>query len=100
MSHDLDQLQQLILRERQGRDRGWWQRMRDAYAPHAAVAISWFTGSATDFITRSEQMAESGDRAVHRLAPPVIDMAGDRAVAEVPSVVSRRNPRVRSPRRG
>jgi len=91
MTYELDKLQQLIVRERQGRDRGWWQRMRDAYAPDAAVAISWFRGTATEFIARSQQMAESGDRAVHRLAPPVIDIADDRAVAEVPAAIELRS---------
>jgi SnoaL-like domain len=85
MTHDIDEIQQLILRERQGRDRGWWDRMRAAYSADATVTISWFQGSASEFITRSEQMAANGDRAAHRLSPPVIDIFGDRAVAEVPA---------------
>lgn len=87
MTQASDEIQQLILRERQGRDRGWWHRMYSAYAPDATVAVSWFSGAATEFIARSEQMAASGDQAVHRLAPPVIDVADDRAVAEVPAAV-------------
>jgi hypothetical protein len=84
---DTDEISQLILRERQGLDRGWWHRMRTAYASNATVALSWFSGSATEFIARSEQMAANGDRATHRLAPPVIDFADDRAIAEVPAAI-------------
>jgi hypothetical protein len=87
MGNDIEQIQQLVLRERQGRDRGWWQRMRAAYSPDATVAVSWFSGSATEFIVRSEQMAGTGNQAVHRLSPPVIDIAGDRAVAEIPAAI-------------
>jgi hypothetical protein len=87
MDHDIEQIQQLILRERQGRDRGWWHRMRAAYTPDATVAVSWFSGSATEFIARSEQMATSGNQAVHRLSPPVIDIVRDRAIAEVPAAI-------------
>ncbi len=90
MTHDVVQIQQLILRERQGRDRGWWERMRAAYAADATVTVSWFEGSASEFIARSEQMAANGDRAVHRLAPPVVDIVGDRAVAEVPAGIELR----------
>ncbi|SEF20041.1 hypothetical protein SAMN05421837_101204 [Amycolatopsis pretoriensis] len=31
---------EVVLRERQGRDRGWWDRMRACYAPDAAVRLS------------------------------------------------------------
>jgi hypothetical protein len=87
MADDLAEIEQLILRERQGRDRGWWHRMRAAYTSDATVVVSWFSGSATEFIARSEQMASNGNQAVHRLAPPVIDVAADRAIAEVPAAI-------------
>jgi hypothetical protein len=32
-------------------------------------------------------MVGSGDRAVHRLSPPVVDVVGDRAVIELPMIV-------------
>jgi hypothetical protein len=87
MADDVAEIQQLILRERQGRDRGWWHRMRAAYTSDAVVAVSWFAGSAAEFIVRSEQMAASGNQAVHRLAPPVIDIVDGRAIAEVPAAI-------------
>jgi hypothetical protein len=84
---DTDEISQLILRERQASDRGWWHRMRTAYTPNATVWVNWFSGSATEFIVRSEYVAANGDHATHRLAPPVIDIVNDRAVAEVPAAI-------------
>ncbi|MFD7922241.1 nuclear transport factor 2 family protein [Streptomyces sp. NPDC059740] len=84
---DMTAVTQLVLRERQGRDRGWWQRMRDSLAPDARVAISWFRGSGEEFVTASEAMAKGGTQAVHRMGPPVVDVAGDRAVVEAPAAI-------------
>lgn len=78
---------ELVLRERQGRDRGWWDRMRACYAPDSAVRLSWFRGSGEEFVARSREMAGRGDVARHRLGPPVVDADGDRAVAEVPAAI-------------
>lgn len=78
---------QLILRERQGRDRGWWEAMRECFAADSTVRVSWFNGSGPDFVSASETMSGRGDTATHRLSPPVVTVAGDRAIAEVPAVI-------------
>ncbi len=80
---DLIQITQLILRERQGRDRGWWQQMQDAFAPDSIVRLSWYRGDGAGFVDGSERMSGSGDKAVHRLSPPVIHLDADRAIAEM-----------------
>ncbi len=77
----------LVLRERQGRDRGWWDRMQACYAQDAVVRLSWFRGSAEEFVARSREQAAHGDVARHRLGPPIVDLDGDRAVAEVPAAI-------------
>ncbi|MDX6742922.1 nuclear transport factor 2 family protein [Actinocorallia sp. A-T 12471] len=84
---DTEDITQLILRERQGRDRGWWHQMRDAYFPDSTVSLSWFTGSGPDFVRESEAMSGRGDRAVHRLGPPIVQCEGDRAFAEVATAI-------------
>jgi hypothetical protein len=84
---DVDELTQLVLRERQGRDRGWWAQMRACFAPGATIRVSWFQGTADEFIARSKDMAARGDQASHRLSPPVVHVMGDRAVVEVPMTV-------------
>jgi hypothetical protein len=84
---DINEVTQLILHERQGRDRGWWQQMRDAFWPDSTVNLSWFTGSGPDFVARSEDMSGRGDRSVHRIAAPVVHVHGDRAYAEAATAV-------------
>jgi len=84
---DTDEISQLILRERQGRDRGWWDQMREAFLPDSAVSLSWFSGTGSDFVARSQDMSGRGDRAVHRLSPPVVHVHGDRAYAELSTAI-------------
>ncbi|QJY47414.1 nuclear transport factor 2 family protein [Pseudonocardia broussonetiae] len=84
---DVETITQLVLHERRARDRGWWDRMRDAYWPEAVVSISWFTGPAHEFVTASEAMSGGGTVATHRLAPVVVETAGERALAEAPAAI-------------
>ena len=84
---DTTDITQLILRERQGRDRGWWDQMRSAFRSDAIVRLSWFDGSGDDFVTRSQEMSGRGDLAVHRVQPPAVRLRGDRAHAEVAASV-------------
>lgn len=76
-------LGQLVLLERQARDRGWWPLMRECYAPGSTVRLSWFRGSGQEFVAASERMAGRGDLSRHRLGPPVVHVRGPRAVIEV-----------------
>jgi hypothetical protein len=84
---DVETIAQLVLHERQGRDRGWWDRMRDSYWPDATVHLSWFSGDAHAFVDASAAMAGRGDQAAHRLSPVVVDIVGDRALAEAPAAI-------------
>jgi hypothetical protein len=81
---------QLVLHEREGRDRGWWHQMRDCWELDGEVRVAWFQGAAADFINRSKKMAESGDLSRHRLAPPVVHVNGERAVVEVGAAIDSR----------
>ncbi|MFB6552488.1 MULTISPECIES: nuclear transport factor 2 family protein [unclassified Streptomyces] len=78
---DVTAVAQLVLHERQARDRGWWDAMRRCFADDSTVRLSWFQGSGPDFVTASQQMARRGDASTHRLAPPVVDVNDDRALA-------------------
>lgn len=84
------EISQLVLRERQGRDRGRWDRMREAWDPEGRVRISWIDGSATEFIGGSIAMSAGGTSATHRMSPPVVDVIGDRAVVTAPAVIELR----------
>ncbi len=87
MSTPIEDVTQLVLRERQCRDRGWWDQMAECFADNAAIRMSWFTGSAAEFVRRSREMSGRGDYAVHRLSPPAIQFKDDRALAEVPLTI-------------
>lgn len=89
MSTPADEVTQLVLRERQSRDRGWYDRMADCFADDSVVAMSWFDGSGAEFVRESRCMAEGGwgGRSGHRLSPPAIRVQGDRALAELPLAI-------------
>ncbi|WP_262505313.1 nuclear transport factor 2 family protein [Streptomyces sp. TRM68367] len=78
---------QLVLRERQSRERGWYEEMATCFADDSIVQMSWFTGSGADFVRQTRAMAGRGDHAVHRLSPPTVRIDGDRALVELPLVI-------------
>ena len=86
---DSEAVTQLVLRERQSRDRGWWERMAACFAPDSVVDMSWFTGPGAEFVARSREMSAGGwgGLSVHRLSPPAVRVCGDRALAELPLVI-------------
>lgn len=88
---DVTEVSQLILRERRGRDRGWWSEMRECLAADAAVRLSWFRGSGADFVAASREMAVRGDSATHTLGPPIVDVLGARALVEVAAAIHMRS---------
>jgi hypothetical protein len=88
--NDVAELTQLVLRERQARDRGWWDRMSECFHPDSTVRLSWFTGSGPEFVAGSRDMSGRGDKVTHRLCPPVVRQYRDRAVIEVPAAIEMR----------
>ena len=84
VAQDAHAVMQLVLRERQCRDRGWWYEMAACFAPEATIAMSWFSGSATEFIRQTQKRSSDGVWGRHRLSPPAVRVAGDRAWAELP----------------
>ncbi len=81
---DIDQITQLVLQERQGRDRAWWAQMRGCFHEDSTVRLSWFDGNGYDFTAGSQKMSERGNKVLHRLSPPVIHARESRAVVELP----------------
>jgi hypothetical protein len=68
---------QVVLNERQGRDRGWWDLMRDLYWPDSRVKLSWYDGPGAGFVDDSAAMAERGSVALHHLYSPSVHVRGD-----------------------
>ncbi|MEY9944940.1 nuclear transport factor 2 family protein [Kitasatospora sp. GAS1066B] len=87
---DTERITQLILHERQGRDRGWWEQLAAAYWPDSRVSLSWYTGSGPGFVAGSRDMVGRGDQSVHRMSPPAVHLAGDRGYVEAPAGVELR----------
>lgn len=77
----------LVLRERQGRDRGWWDQMAACYSPESSVFVSWFRGSGAEFVATSRTRTAGGTNPLHRLSPPVVHSQARRAIAEVPAAI-------------
>ncbi len=86
-SADITSISQLILRERESRDLGHWEQMRECFWPDSVVRISWFRGNGPDFVTGSIDMARRGIPAKHRLGPVLVTLAGDRAIASLTAII-------------
>lgn len=86
-SADITAITQLILREREDRDLGRWDDMRQCFWPDSHVGVSWFQGSGDDFVTGSIDMARRNVLAKHRLAPIRVRLNGDRAIATLAAII-------------
>jgi hypothetical protein len=78
---DIVLVQQLVCREREARDRQWWDEMRDLYADESYVDLSWFQGSGARFIDESIELAKQGTSAKHQLGPVIVRLDRDRTRA-------------------
>lgn len=86
-SADITAITQLIVRERDSRDMGFWNRMLDCFHPDAEIDISWITGNAKQFVEGSKDMAARGMKATHRLGPILVTLNGDKAVATLGGII-------------
>jgi SnoaL-like domain len=84
---DVSAVTQLILRERLSRDLGLWEQMRDCFHDDSVVRISWINASGPEFVRRSKEMAERNVQASHRLGPILVTLAGDRAIAQLVTII-------------
>jgi hypothetical protein len=84
---DICAVSQLVLLERECRDVGRWNRMRECFHPDSQVRISWFNGSGAEFVDGSIEMARRGMLAKHRLGPPLVRLAGNRAVVTLSAII-------------
>jgi hypothetical protein len=86
-SADISAITQLILRERESRDLGRWEQMRGCFWPDSLVRVSWFRGNGADFVAGSIDMARRKVFAKHRLAPILVKLAGNRAIASLTAII-------------
>lgn len=86
-AEDIAAITQLVVRERESRDMGFWNRMRDCFHEDSEVNISWFRGNGHDFVTGSRDMAARGMLAKHRLGPVHATLNGERALATLSGII-------------
>lgn len=86
-SADITAITQLVVRERESRDLGLWERMRGCFWPDSHIRVSWFRGNGADFVTGSIDMAKRGVPAKHRLGPIHVALNGNRAVATLSGII-------------
>jgi SnoaL-like domain len=84
---EITAITQLILRERESRDLGRWERMRECFWPESLVRVSWYSGNGAGFVDGSIDMAKRGVLAKHRLGPPLVNLNGNRAVASFAGII-------------
>ncbi len=81
---------QLVLYEREGRDRGWWDQMRDCYHRDGEIRVSWFQGNPAEFVKGSQRMSAHGDQTLHRLSPPTVHLGNGRALVAMGGAIDSR----------
>jgi SnoaL-like protein len=84
---DVSTVTQVVLHERQGRDRAWWDQMLRAYWPDSTVRLSWYDGDGPGFVAGSKALTEAGLTTRHSMYAPVVHVRGTRAYVEAPTAV-------------
>ena len=69
------------------RDQGKWPELLATFSPDGQISVSWFSGAFSEFVERSRLGFEAGQRSKHQIFPPLVRLAGDRAVAETNVVI-------------
>ncbi|WP_328609568.1 nuclear transport factor 2 family protein [Amycolatopsis sp. NBC_00345] len=85
---DTAAISQVVLKERQARDRGWFDQEARCFHEDSRVRVSWFDGPGAEFVRRSRDLFAEGVRPTHRMSPPVVHVGGDRAVVEAPAEIT------------
>ncbi len=73
---------EVVQTERAARDAGEWARMADCYHPDSLVSISWIEASGPAFVEASRNAFAQGVRHLHQMAPTLVWLNGDRALAQ------------------
>lgn len=72
------------------RDGAQWDRFQTVWHPDGRMIATWFDGPATEFIARSRAGWLAGVKVNHFLGGTVVDIAGDRALAETKMTITQR----------
>jgi hypothetical protein len=65
------------------RDQGRWEDLARLFTPDGTIHVTWFSGAFADFIAASRRTYQPrAPRVKHLIGTPVVDVKGDRALAE------------------
>jgi len=74
------------------RDARLWDRFRTVWHADGRMMATWFQGSFEDFIKVNDEGWARGVRILHFLGGSMIDVAGNRAIAQTKMTISQRAP--------
>ncbi len=74
------------------RDGAHWDRFQTVWHPDGQMVATWFDGPAAEFIARSKAGWLAGVNVNHFLGGTVVDIVGDRALAETKMTITQRLP--------
>ena len=71
------------------RDDGKWEQLRNAYTPDGLMRTTWSVGTAADFVNHCMEAARKpgGRRSMHSMGASMVEVNGDRAIAETRMVL-------------
>ena len=74
------------------RDTGDWTRLAELWAPEGVMNATVFQGPASEFMKASQAAFDRGVNVLHSLGGSVVDIAGDRAIAQTKMSINQRAP--------
>lgn len=84
----VDDISEVLLRERAAKDLGRWDEMAGCFAPDSFVRISWFQGSGSNFVEAARARAAAGGTAsFHEIGALSVTSHEDRALAHASCTV-------------
>ncbi|KAI5456869.1 hypothetical protein BGZ63DRAFT_417262 [Mariannaea sp. PMI_226] len=86
-------IKSLVLHERYYRDTSQWKNLRKCYHPDSqktSIKITWFNGTADEFVAGSEKMAKGGTTSSHTVTPVIVQVRGHKAISESPGTINAR----------
>jgi hypothetical protein len=69
------------------RDLAQWDQLANLFHPEGTIEVTWFEGSATDFVAGSQRMGKSNMRSKHFVGQPVIRFNGAKAIVETNAMI-------------
>ena len=73
------------------RDSGFWDRLLSLWHPDGRMRTTWFLGPAAEFVAGIRRNFDEGVIAHHLLGGSMIDVVGDRSIAQTKSTIGHRS---------